>query len=210
MLAVESEGVTLEENITVVALDLEFVVGAFTDAGNEDFPDSAADEFAHDVHAAIPVVEVSNDANALCIRCPHAEGRASHTVNRRQMRSEFVVEIPVVAFRVEVDIRVAEDASVGIWVMHFPRCAVMAFELQRVGELLHAFGQHRFKKSRLVDFRSLEHARAIQSINHLDRCHVGTEDPDGQEVARTAHAKRVERICMARFQKSGKFFGGDG
>jgi hypothetical protein len=61
-----------------------------------------------------------------------------------------------------------------------------------------------------VDFRGLEHARAIRRIDHRDRRRIGPKDPDNQEVARPAHAKRVEWIRMARLQKSGKFFGGDG
>ena len=60
-------------------LDLEFVVRAFADAGQENLPDAAAEQLAHRIAAAVPAVEIADHADALRIRRPDVESSCRRT-----------------------------------------------------------------------------------------------------------------------------------
>ena len=81
MLTVESERVALQADLPVASLDLEFVMCALLDSRKENFPDATAEQLAHGVHAAVPVVEITDHADALRVGCPDAEDRAFHAVH---------------------------------------------------------------------------------------------------------------------------------
>src|SRR5262245_21363925 len=56
VLAEKSEGIALGSHHPVAIPNLEFVVLAFSDVRNEDFPDAAADQPAHRMAAAVPAI----------------------------------------------------------------------------------------------------------------------------------------------------------
>ena len=66
---------------------------AFADAGQKNFPDAAAEQPAHRIDAAIPAVEVANDADALRIRRPDRKVNAVLAPDRAKMRAELFVEL---------------------------------------------------------------------------------------------------------------------
>jgi hypothetical protein len=70
MLAVESVGITFEDDLTEAISELELVMSLFTYAGYKDLPDSRLDPFAHGMEPPIPVVKVADDRHALCVRSP--------------------------------------------------------------------------------------------------------------------------------------------
>src|ERR1700678_491574 len=80
MLAVEGVRVALDEQPAVGGLDLEFVVGALGYVGEEDFPDAGAEELAHGMVAAVPAIEIADDADALGIRRPDGEAATAHAL----------------------------------------------------------------------------------------------------------------------------------
>ena len=56
--------------------DLIFVDLLLDDAGEEDLPDPGLSPVAHRVHAAVPMVEIADDGDALRVGRPHRERRA--------------------------------------------------------------------------------------------------------------------------------------
>ena len=62
------------------------------DVGNEDLPHADAGMESHRMAAAIPLVEITDDARALCIGRPHCERDARNTLVFERMRPEFFPE----------------------------------------------------------------------------------------------------------------------
>jgi hypothetical protein len=135
VLAVESERIALEEDVAVLSLDLELVVRTLFDPGNENFPDAAAEELSHDVHAAIPVVEIPDHADALRVRRPDAETDAGRALDRAKMRAELAVNIPVVALGVKMHVGLAEHAAERIRVALLPFVARVILQPEQIRKL---------------------------------------------------------------------------
>ncbi len=62
--------------------DLEFVMRALPHAGNENFPDAGRAEQSHRMKTSIPIVEITDDTDALRVWRPDREARAVDAVNR--------------------------------------------------------------------------------------------------------------------------------
>ena len=134
MLGEEGEGVGFQDEAAVCADDFEFVVGAGADAGDEDFPDAAFDAFAHGVGAAVPAVEISDDADPLGVGCPDGEGGAGDVADGAGVGAEDIVEGVVGAFGEVVDILFPEDVPERIGVGLFGSLAVVGFPTEAIGE----------------------------------------------------------------------------
>ena len=63
--------------------------------------------------AAVPMVEIADDADALRIRRPDGEAGAGHAVNHAQLRAELLVNFPFVALAEQKQIRFAERRQKG-------------------------------------------------------------------------------------------------
>ena len=96
----------------VAAEDLELVVGAVADVRDEQLPHAGGAERAHRVGAAVPVVEVAGDADALGVRRPDRERRAGHrageAVVRARVRAEDRPQLLVAALADQVQVDLAE------------------------------------------------------------------------------------------------------
>jgi 2-polyprenyl-6-methoxyphenol hydroxylase-like FAD-dependent oxidoreductase len=88
--------------------DLEFVVRADADAGNENFPHARRAEQSHRMKPPVPIIEIPDDADALRVRRPDREARAGDAVGRAQLRAELVENFPLIAFAEQEQIRFAE------------------------------------------------------------------------------------------------------
>src|SRR5690606_95277 len=92
-----------EQRARGAVADLE-LVHAFVEPRHEQLPDAARAEVAHGVAAAVPAVEVPDDAHALRVRRPYGEQRAGDAVERPRVGAqEFLgpgvlpgVEVPEV------------------------------------------------------------------------------------------------------------------
>ena len=103
-LRVEAVGIGFEwEKISVRADELVFVDGAFGDFGKEKFPDAGRAPRAHGMDTAVPVIHITNDADATSGRRPDGEMRAGDTGDSAKMRAEFLVSVKVAAFADEME-----------------------------------------------------------------------------------------------------------
>ncbi len=95
--------------------DLVFVVVASLGARHKNFPEAVA-AHAHRVAAAIPVVEVADDADAPGIRREHGEAHSCHALKDHRVCAELVVKLQMVAFAKKVQVEVRQDRreAVGI------------------------------------------------------------------------------------------------
>jgi len=73
-------------------------MSALIHAGQKQFPDAAANKFAHGIDAAIPAVEIADYANPVCIGRPNCEVNAPGIADRAQVRAELFVNLPVLSF----------------------------------------------------------------------------------------------------------------
>ena len=66
------------------------------------------------VHAAVPAVEVADDADAIGVGRPHREVHAGRAADRDAVRAELVERAMVRAFAEQVQIEIGEHAAVAI------------------------------------------------------------------------------------------------
>ena len=76
MLAEEREWIALQDDIAEAVADLVFVMSAFSNPWNENFPDPCFDALSHLMGTAIPAIKIANHADPLSIGGPN---RKSHT-----------------------------------------------------------------------------------------------------------------------------------
>src|SRR5882724_37177 len=100
--------------MTLAGADFVFVMGAFGDARDKYFPDAGQSERPHLMAAAIPIVEIADDADALCIRSPNGEARAGDAIDSAELGAEFVVNAAFVALAEEIEVGFAESWQKGI------------------------------------------------------------------------------------------------
>ena len=72
---------------------------------------------------AIPIVEIADDADALCVGRPDGEVDAFHAADVAQMGAELGVALPVRAFAEQVQIVLGEQRREGVGIVH---CGLLA------------------------------------------------------------------------------------
>ena len=124
-LEAEAVGIGLEQQLAELRRsNLELVVLAVARAGDEDLPDAARLEPPHRVDAAVPRVEVADDADALGVGRPDAEMHAGGLADAHRVRAELVVDARVLALREQVGVVLGDDAAVAIRVVDLDRVPV--------------------------------------------------------------------------------------
>ena len=104
MLAEEREGVAFQDNIAEAVADLVFVMSAFTDSWNKNFPDPCFDAFSHRMVTAIPAIKIANHADPLSIGSPNRKTHTRMSIDFRKVRSELFVDLIMVARTIQVSV----------------------------------------------------------------------------------------------------------
>ncbi len=100
--------------------DFELVGRAGADVRGEDLPDAGVAAKAHDVTAAVPVVEVADDGDAAGIRCPDGKVEAVDALMLDRMGAHLVEEAQMRAFADEIVVHRPEDRPEAVRVGHGP------------------------------------------------------------------------------------------
>ena len=103
--------------------DMVFIVVIDVYAGNEAFPDPAVVELFHRCGVYVPVVEVTDDADAFCVRRPHTE-RIEIAFALRLMRAEIFVRLDVFSLIKEVQSDIIAVCLFRGHFMHRPVCFI--------------------------------------------------------------------------------------
>src|SRR5271165_5564135 len=104
MLAEERKGIAFQHNIAEAVADLVFVMIAFTNPWDENFPDACFDALSHRMATAIPAIKIANHANPLSIGSPNRKSHTRMSIDFRKMRSELFVDLIVVADFVQMHV----------------------------------------------------------------------------------------------------------
>src|SRR5207253_7909879 len=132
VLAEKGKRIAFQENRAASSADLKFVMRIFTDTGNEQFPDAAADQLTHGVNPAVPAIEIADHTHALGVRRPDREVNTGVVTDLADMRTEFFVKTPVLAFSEKMNVHFAHDHAIRIRIAHDLFAAVPALDFQRV------------------------------------------------------------------------------
>ena len=118
----------------MAALDLVLVDFALAEVGNEDLPDPGGAAIAHGMPAAVPVIEIADDADSLRIGGPDGEVDSAKPSMGSDMGTEPLVIAVVRPFAEQVQVKIGEDRPKEIGIDEFPRVSLAVFDPQTIGE----------------------------------------------------------------------------
>ena len=131
----EAVGVGLVNEIAVVAaLDLVLVDFALAEVGDEDLPDPRGAAIAHRMPAAVPVIEIADDADPLRIGRPDGEMNAAKALMGPDVGTEPLVIAVVRPFAQQVQVKIGEDRPEEIGIDEIPRMPLVVFHREPIGK----------------------------------------------------------------------------
>src|ERR1700693_6066321 len=166
MLPVESEGITFQDDLTKTVSHFELVMGPFHDAGDENLPDPGFDPFSHRMTSTIPAIEITYDADALGVGTPDGKSCACMPINLGQMSAQFFVDVVVVAFLVEVHIKLTENWAIGVRVTHLEGLSGPLRDLQQIVKGFCHSGQRCFKQALVCNTVRWKMTLRVMPIDH--------------------------------------------
>ena len=92
----------------MLAADAELVFLARLEAGNEKLPDAAGGVQLQRMAAAVPVVEVADDADAPGVRRPDGEVRAADAIDLADLGPELLVTAEQLPFAEQVQVEIGQ------------------------------------------------------------------------------------------------------
>lgn len=120
------------ENDVPLANNFEFIDGAFAKFGNEELPDAGRTAKAHRIDAAVPMIEIADDADAAGIRRPNGKMNAGDTIDSFHVGAEFFVGVVMAAFAHEIKIELREKKRERVSVVGLYRFAVLCVETNAI------------------------------------------------------------------------------
>ncbi len=160
-------------------------------ARNEDFPVAGATH-AHGMPAAIPEIEVADDADPPRVGGMDSEADAGHAIDGHTMGAELLVEIEVSTFAEQMQIEIRQDRRKAIGVVELG-IAVTKPGMQPVAH--RPVRQLALEQPRLMDTR--EAGRMAVRLDGFDFERAGQEGAHHRRVTLGMGAKIVKRIGMA-------------
>ena len=183
-------------------LDLELVERTGGQAGHEQLPDPAFRALAHGMAAAVPAIEVADDADPRGARRPHAEGDAVDRVDGKRLRPQPVIELQVIALGEQVGIDLAEQQSERVGVVDLADTAVLG-QAQAVGEAAPA-ADRPGKQPVVADPRQLGHDAAGLAVDDPHRRRLGLQRAHDDTRLTGMHAQQRERVAMLAPRQRGQ------
>src|ERR1041385_1670121 len=78
----KSERIGIQLDVAVNIADLKFVMRAFTNTGNKNFPNTGRPKQSHGMKPSIPLIEIADDTDALRVGRPDSEAGPVNTINQ--------------------------------------------------------------------------------------------------------------------------------
>ena len=192
----------------VAVANLELVAGGVGDARDEQLPDARGAERAHRVDAAVPIVEVADDADRPRRRSPDREGRPGDAVDLAHVRAEPLVQLLVTAFGRKVQVDLAESRQERIRVVELDRRSVRVGHLEAVAERQRPLRQAALEHARGMHPLQLDAAVALRLHRHL--LGAGAEGPHDDMVACLVRPEHVVGSRMIPFDQQVEVDGSHG
>jgi hypothetical protein len=187
-----AERIALRQQLAVARADLEFVLLAVRQIGDEQFPDAVRREQPHGVNAAVPAVEVADHADAVGVGGPHGEMDPGRRSDRDAMRAEFLKGAVVGALAEQMQVVIGEHAAVAVGVVEFDDVIVRVGDSQPV--VADIGGHDRFEEARRMTPIHCVKLAVRQSDGHRERGGLERADdnaPAGAVGVRPQHGERV-------------------
>ena len=194
-------GIRLEHDVAGLAAYLELVEMPRGESRDEELPDAGATARPHGVHAAVPAVEIPDDADAHCVRRPDREQGARDLVDRVKVRTEEPVGVPVPALAEQVQIEVAELRREGIGVVGRQCVAVLVVPAEAVVR-----GDLAAVAAPLEEVRVGDALERDPALLDRDRACVGEEGPHEHAVVGRVATEHGEGIVVARLGDASQRF----
>src|SRR5262245_8955755 len=105
--------------------NFELVAASLGQLGDEDLPHAGRHQLAHWVRAAVPPIEITDDADALRVRSPHGEVNAREAVNGQSPAAKLLPGPIVRPFREQMEVEVPQNLTKPIWIDEFPQRAAL-------------------------------------------------------------------------------------
>ena len=112
------------------------------------------------MHAAVPRVEVADDADAIRVGCPDGEVHAGGAADRHRVRAELVVDAGVLALAEQIEVVVGDDAAVAIRIVDLDGRAAVIRDAQAVIRNLGRDRASRFENARQGDADVISRTRS--------------------------------------------------
>src|SRR6266513_1390303 len=196
MLAEEAERIGLQQERAALRPDLELVMRAFAHSRQKQFPDAATEETAHRIDAAIPAVEIADDADALCVRRPDGEIHAIGVADIAQMRDKLLVELKVISLGKKMQVHFAHDQAIAVGIADEGRGFVPAREMNVVINVAFHPRDRRLEKSFRPKTVRDEALFGFPMGNDAHFLRVRTKDADNEIVTHAMRPEDAERIGM--------------
>jgi hypothetical protein len=195
LLRPQGEGIGFQgQKLTARATYLVFVQRAFTDTGNEDFPDAGAGMEAHLVAPAVPVIEVADHTDAASVGRPHGEDDTFDPIDDAPMCAELAVEIEMVALRHEVKIDRTERRRKAIGILDLGN-ARLTGDAEAVGKrCVRAYP--RDEESISVDALHSGDDTSKMRVDQLHAFRLRQKSPDHHAVVVLMHAEEAEGVLV--------------
>ena len=203
MLTEKPKRIALEQERAGHRLNLKFVMRALLHARDENFPDTASDQFPHRMDAAIPEIEVANHANPTGVRRPNRKISAAFASDLAQMRAELIVEPLVIPLGEKVQIHLAHDRAIAVGIAQQLLGTIESDDFHKIGKVAR-FVRH----GRLVEPLDVQPLRrkdpALVVHRHdLNLLRFRSKNANDQIVAGTMRAEDTEWISMGSVEKGG-------
>ncbi len=142
--------------------------------------------------AAVPEIEVADDADPPGIGSEHRESDARHAVDHHRMRAELLVETRVRALGEQVEIEIGQHRrkSIGVFQLDDAVAETRPHVVAR-----RSIGQAPHEQAGVVD--AAEIAFVTLLVDHLHLFRIGKKDPHDRDVAFDVQAEIMEGVGMS-------------
>ena len=103
-LTAECIRITLHEYLSGLCFNLILVDLSNQLARNKQLVDTGIIQLPHRMSSAIPVVEITNDRHAVCVRCPYSKEHTFHAINGHWMRTHLLIDAVMFSLVEQTDI----------------------------------------------------------------------------------------------------------
>src|SRR5260221_5775628 len=111
MLAIKRERIAFQNDLTRAVTQFKFIVSAFANLRNEDFPNSGFRSLSHGINSSIPSIEIADYGNPLRIGSPDRQDDSVVAIDLGQVSAHFLVNLIVSPLAKKMHIQFAEQSS---------------------------------------------------------------------------------------------------
>src|SRR3982074_601008 len=170
---------------------------------------AGAEQFAHRIDAAIPMVEITDYADPLRVRRPDRKINAVVAADVSEMRAELFVDLPMLPFQKQMEIDLAHDRAVTVRIARQPFFSVKTGDTDVIIEIARRVRHSCAKKTVPMNFLrrhafarlSILRSRRLSALHDIDLLRIGPKNTNDQIVAHAMRPQDAKRVGMGGGEK---------